>query len=287
MAKVAVQDQRTKETRGLTLAHVTDLGRDDQPAFAHAVLLAQRSASTLVTIHANYGGAKAASLPRAADLLLRWGKLPASGSEGEEQWLGMRHEQLVDSASDDVVDTLLEAIQRTQPQLLIATTRKRSTLDRLVLGSVASALALQIDIPTLILPLGARPFVQADTGELQLERILVAAGDEPAARAGAAHAAWVAEIAGASKVEIELLEVTSSNKPLDTTFAVPARMQVRVNRISGSFEEQFLARAESWPADLMVIATRGHDSPRDVLLGSHAEHVLHGARCPVLWVPLQ
>ena len=83
------------------------------------------------------------------------------------------------------------------------------------------------------------------------------------------------------------MQVGSAEQLLTTPVSTRALTQARVSRVAGTFEGQFVARADSEPADLLFIATRGHDSPRDVLLGSHAERVLHHAKCPVLLVPLK
>jgi hypothetical protein len=65
MSHVILQDQTAKGARGLTLAHVTDLSEGELPAFMHAVALAQRSSSTLVSIHASAGDAGPVPMPRA------------------------------------------------------------------------------------------------------------------------------------------------------------------------------------------------------------------------------
>jgi nucleotide-binding universal stress UspA family protein len=49
--------------------------------------------------------------------------------------------------------------------------------------------------------------------------------------------------------------------------------------------KEILRATEEIPADLVVIASHGYGPIRQVLLGSTAERVLHGASCPVLVVP--
>ena len=45
-----------------------------------------------------------------------------------------------------------------------------------------------------------------------------------------------------------------------------------------------VAQAESLPADLVVMGTRGHTGLKHVVLGSVAERVVRTAPCPVLTV---
>jgi nucleotide-binding universal stress UspA family protein len=40
-----------------------------------------------------------------------------------------------------------------------------------------------------------------------------------------------------------------------------------------------------WGADLLVLATQGHQGFLDALRGSTTERVVRGARCPVLAIP--
>ncbi|MBC7172429.1 MAG: universal stress protein [Polyangiaceae bacterium] len=160
-------------------------------------------------------------------------------------------------------------------------------MPRLFFGSVAEALALHVDAPALLVPAGGRSFVDGATGALTLRRILVAVGDAEAGEAGAERAAWVADLVGASEVDVELLHVGSA-KPAPR-LSLPQRRDTRfhVRTAEGSIEDAIVATAEALNADLIVMATRGHNSIADVMTGSHTERVLRRAHCPVLSVPLR
>jgi nucleotide-binding universal stress UspA family protein len=49
--------------------------------------------------------------------------------------------------------------------------------------------------------------------------------------------------------------------------------------------DEIVAAADTWAADLIVMATAGHSGVLDALRGSTTERVLRRARCPVLAVP--
>ncbi len=53
----------------------------------------------------------------------------------------------------------------------------------------------------------------------------------------------------------------------------------------GAVVEQILEHANEPPADLIVMATAGHQGFLDALRGSTTEQVLRQASCPVLAVP--
>jgi nucleotide-binding universal stress UspA family protein len=274
-------------TRGLTIAHLTDLGPADARAFDHAVALALASQSALASVHANDEPGALERMPAAHRELARWGKLPACAAPGDEETLGMRHTRLLENCCDDVVDSLLTAVARLKPDLLIASTHVRDGAGRILAESVAEPLARQVAAPTLLLPAGARCFVSAERGTLSLSRILVAAGDERAAELGLSRALWFADVAGVRALEVELLHVGSGAPPAAPPPVLRADTRVLMRHIElGSLEQDLAVRAQVWPAELIVMATRGHDSLRDFLLGSHAERTLHRAPCPLLSVPL-
>lgn len=269
-----------------TIAHATDLRETENLAFVHGVALARTSRSTLFSVHANDDPALFDRIPRAVDLLARWNALPAGSSEGDESKVGMKHERLLDNCCDDPVDTLLRAIRMREPQLFVGCTSGREGIARAMLGSVAEAIALQLRVPSLLFPMAGRGFVDADTGAMKLRKILVTAGDDAATTVGANHAVWLADLAGAAEVDVELLHV-EDGKPMPT-IQLPRRpgASFRFTSVKGDLEEAIVRRAEDSGADVLVMATRGHDSLRDVLLGSHAERVLRRSPCPVLSIPL-
>lgn len=115
----------------------------------------------------------------------------------------------------------------------------------------------------------------------------MAAGDASVAQIGALRALWLVDLLGASDVDVHVLHVgDGAPAPLPR---VPEREGVRLHAETarGPIEAGLLEWAKGAHADLIVMATRGHDSLRDVLLGSHSERVLRRASCPVLLVPIQ
>jgi nucleotide-binding universal stress UspA family protein len=55
---------------------------------------------------------------------------------------------------------------------------------------------------------------------------------------------------------------------------------------SGSPVDWILASGAEFDVDLIIMTTQGHNSLSDSLHGSVTERVLHGARCPVLSIPV-
>ena len=53
----------------------------------------------------------------------------------------------------------------------------------------------------------------------------------------------------------------------------------------GGVEQEILRAADEYHADLIVMATAGHESAGDALRGDTTEHIVRRANCPVLAVP--
>jgi nucleotide-binding universal stress UspA family protein len=97
-----------------------------------------------------------------------------------------------------------------------------------------------------------------------------------------AHPPTLASLSGVPYVvESELVDETKVLGFLQPELA-GVTVSVRVPEGSASSQIVELARVEH--ADLVVMATRGHDSVADRILGSHADHVVRNSPCPVLVV---
>jgi nucleotide-binding universal stress UspA family protein len=255
----------------MLIAHTTDLSGTDEVAFEHAVALAERSGSRLVSIHACTAFDDKRKLPPAGELLARWGLTRA-----------LDHERIQHQCCDDAADTLLDALLRLKPDLLVSATHARTGLERILRGSVAEGVARNVPVPTLLLPLEGRRIVDSKTGRVALERVLIPAGTTEEAQRAIDAAHRLAKLAGVERLEILLLHVDEGGLlPLPV---LPAGYRLTRCPARGALDAAILEVAQRLDASALVMTTRGHDSFGDVLFGSHTERVLHQCRRPVLWV---
>lgn len=243
------------------IAHTTDLSGNDDVAFEHAAAMALASRSRLASVHACVGPEPARELPHGPP--------------------GIPHVRLLHQCCDDATETLLDALQKLQPDLVITATHARTGVERLFAGSVAEAVARNLAVPVLLLPLDGTGFLE--DGSVRLRRVLATAGTEVEAQAAIDAAARLAELAGVPALEVVLLHVGKDACPEPV---VPERLRVERRRAEGAIEEVILVTAEAIGADALVMATRGHDGIGDVLLGSHTERVLQRCHRPLLSVSL-
>lgn len=255
------------------IAHLTDRTREDEPAFLHALALAAASpGARLVTIHASGEEPPEVPMPDAATWLRHWGK----------SHVGFEHRLVSHAGGDDVIDTLLEVLGNVGPDLIVASTHARKGAQRLFAGSVAEAVARNTRAACLLLPRGARGFVDAETGAIRLERLLVPVGTAADGARGLDAASWLLSLTGIDG-EIAMLHV-DDGQPAPVLEAPEGARTVTRSR-PGPLEQAIVQEAGQYEACALVMATHGHDGFRDVILGSHTERVLRDAPCPVLSVP--
>jgi nucleotide-binding universal stress UspA family protein len=257
----------------MLIVHTATLSEDDT-ALAHALSLAVPGKARLASVHACAEPEAGIELPAASVLLRRWG-LPEHS---------VSHERIVHSCCDDVTDTLLDALRKLSPDLIVAATHARTGLARLLSGSVAESVARNVTVPTLLLPIEGACFVDRATGRVNLKRILVPAGSDEEAQQAVDAAVAFARVAGVHESELVLVHVSDGRAAPEVH--VPPGFSLVRHEPRGSLEEAVVALARQLEVCLLVMCTRGHDGLSDVVLGSHTERVLHALARPLLWVPI-
>ena len=257
----------------VTFAHASVPTAEDRAPFEHAVALAARAGAHLISVHAGKDPTAARRMLDAATVLEGWG-LEVSAVE---------HDRVVYDCCDDPVDTMLDWLRRNEPDLVIAATHQRKGVVRVLFESRAEAIAENVRVPTLLVPIEGRGFVTSE-GSLDLKRVVLPIGDAEAAAIAVERVAWLVDLARADEVEVILLYVGAPGTGPELT--LPDHPRIRFNRIEeqGPLENVIAARAAD--ANAIVMATRGHDSFGDMMRGSHTERVLRKVSCPVLSVPI-
>lgn len=256
----------------MLIAHASDSPASDEPAFVHALALAARAGASLVSVHLHAGTAPSEP-PSAANVLRRFGLREDA----------VEHRWVVEPIGDDASEGLLAILARLSPDLLVIGTHGRSGPWRLLGGSVAESLARNLTTPTLLLPIAARGFVDAVTFAPRLPRMLVAAGSARDAQCGVDAAVMLAHLSGVRDSEIALVHVSDGTEMPEVS--VPESFAVSRRIAAGSVESAVIADTRALDPAVVVMATQGHDTLGDVLLGSHTERVLHAIERPLLWVP--
>lgn len=269
--------------RAITVVHATALTAEDEVPRRHAVAIVAAAGGKLFSVHATDVLDSAFEIPEATDLLREWAR--ARGTSPEEL-TSMEHQRLLRQGSDDPTTMLLRTVADLGPELVVAGTRARTGIDLALMGSTAQALVRHARVPVLLLPAGHPGFVDPETGELRLRKILVPMGDAQAAQAAIDAAVRLAELTGEHKGDLVLVHVGDESEAPAVTLHGALGWGRRWVPARGSVVDEVVGLAQSEHIDLLVMASRGHDSLMDSLLGSHTERVLRRSPCAVLAVPM-
>jgi nucleotide-binding universal stress UspA family protein len=210
--------------------------------------------------------------------------------------------------SGHVVDTLMEAVQAVDGDLVVMATHGRGTLSRAWLGSVADGIMRRAEIPVL--------FVRPEEGKTpapeprkDFETILVPLDGTELSESALAHATEFGELFGCAyhltRIVSYPIDIASPYLPhtvqMNQTVLAEAkadaaeyledqadRMRKRGLRVTTSVivdaqaGQGILSEAEAVGCDLIAMATHGRKGVGRLVLGSAADKVLRGTHVPLL-----
>lgn len=272
------------------IVHPTDLTVLSEIAFAHALRLALAFEGHLGIVHAASPAADEepdwAAFPGVRALLARWGLLdPEAPRAAVAERLGLRVSK-TDIPVADPLRALERFFEENRCDLLVLATHAREGLARLLHGSIAEAMARWAQVPTLFLPPEGRGFVDAETGAVRLADILLPVHVATPPHEAAALALKMADALGHEHARLHLLHVGPAEAA--PAVSVDPRHARNLRRIAadGAVVPAIVEAAARIDADLIVMATHGHDGPLDALRGSTTEQVLRQAGRALLAVPV-
>lgn len=278
----------TSPIRRLVLA--TDLGQDAPEVFAQALGLALQLKAELFLLHIaddTHPDATWRRLPTVRALLERWGRLRKDASYAEFEALGIRVHTIDRKPTDgDLTMAVIRRVAELQPDLLLLGTHQRSGLGRITQGSVAEAVSRDTLRTTLFLPNPVRPLVLPDTGAVSLKRVLVPVSTDFSAPHLLIELERVVGALTSGPVQFVLLHVGTFASVPEIPIPERANWSWKTDVRSGLLVEQILEAEVAHEADLVCMATRGHDGLLDDLVGSVTERVVRRTRCPVFAVPV-
>ncbi|MGH6943855.1 MAG: universal stress protein [Geminicoccaceae bacterium] len=269
-----------------SVLHPTDLTSANQLAFAHALRIARSASTRFYLLHVDPESEEEVdwgTFPAVRETLARWGLPAAEGApEGTERsGVDVRKLQMHDR---DPVHAILRFLDDHPVDLIILATHGRDGLPRWLHGSVAEPVARQGDTPTLFIPLGARGFVSPETGAVSLRKIVLPVDQHPQPQRAIQMALQVAQALGLGDLFVQVLHV-GQGEAMPAVSASSGSVRLETALRTGNVVDQILAAASELDADMIVMATAGHQGFLDALRGSTTERVLRHAPCPVLAVP--
>jgi nucleotide-binding universal stress UspA family protein len=271
-----------------SVLHPTDLTVSGDLAFAHALKIALAGKSKLYVLHAGPDREDEvdwSGFPGVRQTLTKWGMLPEGSAPAE---VGARlgiHLAKISARERDPVRAIARFADDHKSDLIVLASHGREGLPRWLHGSVAEAAARKADVPTLFLPPAASGFVDPESGALRLNTVLLPIDHRPHPRAAVRAADRLCRTLGASDVALHLVYVGEQGDMPALTLDGETPFKLIRSARAGEVVEQILAAAAEYGANLIAMATAGHQGFLDALRGSTTERVLRHAPCPVLAVP--
>lgn len=272
-----------------TIALPVDLGEQSLQLYAHGLKLALQSKAELHLLNIVGSEGEATDwlkLPSVRNLLNRWGILSSGATYADYKDLGVRVHIRTGVANETISEAIVRDVQAISPDLLILGTQGRGGIDRLRNTSVSEPVVRQTHRATLFINDQASGFVDVDGGELLLQNVLVPISNAEQQQPVIDELQRLLTGFGVGPVRFTLLHV--GRRRTLPSFALPSRgdWAWRTDLREGNVVEQILAAADAQEANLVAMATRGHDSVLDALRGSTMERVLRQSSCALLAVPV-
>jgi nucleotide-binding universal stress UspA family protein len=266
--------------------HPSDFSEASNVAFFHALKLAVSTKGALSILHMGSGGGDWSEFPRARRTLERWEMLPPNSPQEAIVSLGLDIVKVA-SPHTDPVSGILRYLARHPQDLIVLATHQRDGFDRLTHRQVAEPVARRSGEITLFIPQGVDGFVSIESGAASLRHVLIPIDHAPNPQAAVDGAASIAHAFECHGTTFTLLYIGDEER--FPTVAQPARDLWHWQRIvkQGPVEPQILQTADEIRADLIVMATAGHDGFLDAFRGSTTERIVRNSKCPILTVPAQ
>ncbi len=265
----------------LRITHPTDFTRESEIAFNHALRVAVGTGAKLDLLHVAKSPQIVAweEFPDVHDTLALWKMEPVGGEDAFQV-------QKVSEYGKEPVHPILEHLDEFPADLVVLATHRREGLDRWLHREIAQKIARSRSVETLFVPYGVQGFVSPSTGGVTLRQVVVPVDWDPKPQAAVDAAVKMAEALGCTEIGVTLLHVGGDRLDMPPVeFPERPGWSFDERLEEGDVVDTILAVSADRDADLIVMATQGHDGFLDALRGSTTERVLRQAKCPVLSVP--
>ncbi len=285
---IRVPERPFTRMRDLDFKHVfhpSDFSDASEIAYEHALKIALAGEITLTVAHVNPTPIDRGSFPSTRNKLIHWRLIPPDGPVPDDISNGLRVKK-IQLTDPDPVQAIVRRLVEKPACLIVLANSRQDIRPRWVNKAVSEPIARDSYTKTLFLPHGVRGFVDHDTGNATLRRVLIAVDREPDPQQAIYTAVKLADLLGCPR------GVRFTKVHIGNTFNAPEPQLPEDKRWSwtstvrrGDVVNEILSVATNMLADLIVLTTQGHDGFLDALRGSTTERILRAANCPVLAVP--
>ena len=269
------------------IAHATNLEKKEKIAFEHAVALGLRARGALYAVHATHPGSEPElkKMPQVDELVTRWqaADRPLGADLGER----IDYHTVMHTCCDDPVDTLLDALDDINPDLLVVGKHRAGQIESFFHDSVSESLARNTGRPTLFVPLGGPGFIDFDDGDLEIDRVVVPVLDQETLLESFDQIRRIFETLKLTGIEFDFVHVGGDDEITDAVVPeTDEQFEWHTFESDGGLRAAIEEVVERRDADLIAMGTHGHDSLADVFQGTKTEQIIRLMPRPVLSFPL-
>ncbi|MDH3207402.1 MAG: universal stress protein [Gemmatimonadota bacterium] len=269
--------------------HPTDLSEASLTAFHHALAIAIRRGAQFTLLHAvgRRSTDSWADFPSVRHTLARWREFGTT--QALEEKIRRSTVSKLEIPIRDPVAACRDYTTRNPVDMIVLATEGRSGLSRLISASPAERLARESRLFTLFVPAEGRPFVDGDTGEVTLRRILVPIAPATDPRPAMLRAVQAAALVDDPSLEITLLHVhtgSAEETPVTDAPQLPFCQWKVVVRRSDDVVAEILSVAEETASDAIYMSTSWQKPGVGRRAAGVTEGVLANAACPVAAIPV-
>ncbi|MCE9544310.1 MAG: universal stress protein [Planctomycetia bacterium] len=267
--------------------HPTDFSRGSEAAFAHALKLSLAARAELEIFHVDRHPELIpwSAFPSVRETLIRWGVLPAHASEADVAKLGISVHKSI-AGGGDPLHPILDHLELRPADLIVLASHHPSGVDRWMHKHIAQHVARLARKPALFVPYGSSGFVNAESGRLTLDRILIPFDVEPMPLPAIDAVLQLTTLLQAGPASCDLLHVGTDGASLPA-LQLPELPHLHWESfyMQGEVAGTILDFAAERQATLIALTTQGHHGFLDLLRSNTTDRLLATAPCPTLAIP--
>jgi nucleotide-binding universal stress UspA family protein len=272
-------------TRIDSIFHPSDFSEASEVAFGHALRIALSAHASLNVLHVDRGGdVEWSDFPGVRSTLERWRVIPPGSAKSAVGALGIDVEKVI-ASSKRPVKACLNFLAKHPTDLIVLAVRANHGRMEWLDKRVGRPLAQEAQTTTLFIPQGVQGFVSPQDGSVTLRRILIAVADKPPAQPAVDAVARMIRNLGVESGEVTLLHVGEPSHEPEVRIPRTRGWTWTRTTVSGEPAEAIMQAADSWPADLIAMTTRGSNGFLEALRRGVSQRVLGHSHCPVLSAP--
>lgn len=263
------------------ILHPTDLNPDRLNAYYHAVKLGLASRSRLDLLHVMTLEQRA--FPSVRKTLADWKCITLDDPTMDLCDTGLSPQK--HSVSGGLIPVITGAVKGGSFDLLVLSTHNYAKRSKSFVGSKAEIVSRRSQLPTLFIPRESRGFVEAESGKVNLKKILLPVAERPHPQLAITKLASLLNCLQVRACEVRLLFVGKKSKfPRVKIFKGEGVKWAPMTRF-GALTDSILGVCNAWRPDLVVMPTSSNLRKGDSVFASQTERVLRECGCPLLSFP--